>query len=74
MTTFTEEFKHRLAAIEADGKLIGLNFTTICEGVNVSRATPDRWKKKIPCTVELVTKMEAFVAQQKEKHVPVLPR
>ena len=64
-TTFTQSFKERIEKIERDAKEVGLNFTSICKEAGISRATPDRWKKKTPKTVEIVTQMEAIVERQK---------
>lgn len=63
--TFTDEFKNRIEVIESDARAVGLNFTSICKEAGISRATPDRWKRKTPKTVEIVTQMEAIVARQK---------
>ena len=61
--TFTDVFKARIDKMETDARLAGLNLTTICKEAGISRATPDRWKKRPPKTVEIVTQMEAIVAQ-----------
>jgi transposase-like protein len=63
--TFTDEFKKRIEKIESEAKLVGLNFTSICKEAGISRATPDRWKKKTPKTVAIVAQMEAIVERQK---------
>ncbi len=64
-TTFTDTFKQRLAAVEANAKAAGLNFTSICKEAGISRATPDRWKKSTPKTVEILTQMEAVLEKHK---------
>lgn len=61
---FTDEFKKRVVAIDAKAKKLGVNFTVICQEIGVSRATPDRWRKRTPKTIEIVTKMEEFLARQ----------
>lgn len=63
MTNSTEEFRARLKRIEEAAKAKGLNWTSVCSQAGVSRATPDRWKKKPPKTIEIITKMEAIVAE-----------
>lgn len=68
--TFEAAFKQRLAAIESDAKALGLNWTSICKEAGLSRATPDRWKKKTPKTIEVVTQMEAIVARHKAGRAP----
>lgn len=65
--TFTDDFKARIAKIEEDAKSLGLNWTTICNEAGLSRATPDRWKKRVPKTIAVVAKMEAVVARHKER-------
>lgn len=65
--TFTDDFKARIAKIEEEAKSLGLNWTSICKEAGLSRATPDRWKKKVPKTIDVVTKMETIVAQHKER-------
>lgn len=65
--TFTEDFKARIASIEAEAKAMGLNWTSICKEAGLSRATPDRWKKKTPKTVQVVTQMEEILKRHKER-------
>lgn len=62
-SNFTDEFKKRVDAIETRAKAVGLNFTSICKEAGISRATPDRWKKQTPKTIEIVTTMEGIVAR-----------
>lgn len=64
MTKFDEEFQTRVKRVETQGLQVGLNWTTICKQAGVSRATPDRWRKQVPKTVEVLTKMESIVAQK----------
>jgi len=66
-TTFTDEFRKRIEKIETDAKSVGLNFTSICKEAGISRATPDRWKKSTPKTIEIITKIEAIVAAHKAR-------
>lgn len=63
--TFTDEFNARIAQIEADAKSCGLNWTSICEEAGLSRATPDRWKRRAPKTIEIISKMQEVVAKHK---------
>lgn len=64
-TNFTDAFKKRIDAIEAEAKAVGMNFTSICKEAGISRATPDRWKKSTPKTVEIVSRMEDIIARHK---------
>ena len=63
MTTFAEELRARISRIETEAKAKGLNWTTICQQAGVSRATPDRWKRKPPKTIEIVNRIESIVAE-----------
>lgn len=63
--TFDQVFKTRLRTIEDDAKAKGLNWTTLCKEAGVSRATPDRWRKHVPASIELVAKLETAVANFK---------
>lgn len=62
---FTDEFNERIKQIEADAKACGLNWTSICEEAGLSRATPDRWKRRPPKTIEIISKMQEVVAKHK---------
>ena len=64
--TFAQVFKERMESLEEDAKSVGINLTTICEEANISRATPDRWRRRIPKTIMLVDEMEAVVARLKK--------
>lgn len=74
--TFDDEFKKRIEKIEADAKSVGLNFTSICKEAGISRATPDRWKRVSPKTIQIVTKMEEIVAKHRAEMPtgPIVPR
>lgn len=63
--TFTDAFRSRISKIEADARACGLNWTSICKEAGLSRATPDRWRKKTPKTIEIVDRMEEIIAQHK---------
>jgi len=70
---FDDLFKERLARIEADAHAVGLNFTSICREAGISRATPDRWKRETPKTIEILTVMEKIVADKKALIAQVQP-
>lgn len=61
---FDDVFKKRIAKLEADAKAVGLNFTSICKQAGFSRATPDRWKRGVPKTIQIVCEMERIVAER----------
>lgn len=64
--SFSREFLDRLNSIEARGKACGLTLTHICRESSVARATPDRWRNKLPLTIELIDKMGAVVTEREQ--------
>ena len=70
---FGRVFDERLKAIEAEAKACGLDWTKICREAGVSRATPDRWKKTHPKTIDLVENLEKVVAKHKASLPPAPP-
>ncbi len=60
--SFEEAFYERVDKIVQRGKAVGLTITDICVQSGVARATPDRWREKIPLTITLVDKMEKAVS------------
>jgi len=64
---FKDEFRARLDKIEAKAKLAGINWTVLCKEAGLSRATPVRWQKKVPQTVEIVAKLESLVDEHAAK-------
>lgn len=64
--TFDEVFKKRIVQLERDARDVGLNLTSVCKLAGISRATPDRWKRKAPATIEIVTRMDAIIAEHRE--------
>lgn len=65
--TYVDEFKARVAKLETDANAAGTNLTEICREAGVSRATPDRWRKKPPKTVTLIAKLETIVKKHAER-------
>lgn len=65
--SFEQEFAERLTAIENRAHKVGMNMTAICREAGISRATPERWKKTAPKTVELVSKMEQIVSAEEQR-------
>lgn len=62
---FVSDFHGAIDKLEADAKEVGLTLTSICRDTGVSRATPDRWRKKIPKTVELLGQMQDLVTAKR---------
>jgi len=71
--TFEAQFRDKLDEIETRAKEAGLNMTIICRETGISRATPDRWKRSLPKTVELVTAMEAVVEKRENEIATSIP-
>jgi hypothetical protein len=65
---FVQTFHGAIDQLEADAKKEGLTLTSICRDTGVSRATPDRWRKKIPKTIELLGQMQDIVAAKRESN------
>ncbi len=61
METIKTVFDDRFKAMEDAAKAKGLNLTIVCKKLGISRATPDRWKRETPKTIELLQQMEEFV-------------
>lgn len=66
MKTFDKIFTETLDSLETEAKDNGLNFTSICRETGISRATPDRWKRKPPKTVQLVVEMQRTIERRKK--------
>lgn len=66
-TSFAEVFLRRISNIEARANKAGITITHVCRDSGIARATPDRWRKKVPNTIALIDKMEAVVAEAESK-------
>lgn len=64
---FSETFQQRLNDIERRALLAKTNLTAVCKAVNISRSTPDRWRRRIPRTIKLIERMEKFVAAAEKR-------
>lgn len=60
-------FLARLDSIEARGKKLGLSMPQITGLAGVARATPERWRRKVPQSVLLLDKLEDFIAAAERK-------
>jgi transposase-like protein len=67
VTDFVQVFNKTLDQIEADAREVGLTLTSICRETGVSRATPDRWRKKTPTTIKLLSDMQKVIADRRAK-------
>ena len=57
------DFLARLDSIEARGKKLGLTMPQITALAGVARATPERWRRKVPQSVLLLDKLVDFIAE-----------
>lgn len=69
--TYTDEFKDRIAKMDRDAQDAGTNLTEVCREAGVSRATPDRWRRHVPKTIQLVTLMEDIIQAHARKNAKV---
>ncbi|MDP3328759.1 hypothetical protein [Parvibaculum sp.] len=59
--SFGIAFDDAIAALHADAKALGVSISQICEEAGVSRATPHRYLKVRPTTVDTVERLQAAV-------------
>jgi transposase-like protein len=64
--TFGEVFLERLETIIDDANRAGINLTKVCARAGISRATPDRWRRKLPKTIEIIDTMEEVIVAHKK--------
>lgn len=64
---FSKVFSARLDNIERRALQLGTSLTAICKGIGISRATPDRWRRQIPRTIEIVDAMEKWTEEYASK-------
>ncbi len=63
MTTFAQEHKRRLEALEARAKAAGSNITQVCKATGIARATYERWVERSPQTITKLDELEAEVVR-----------
>jgi hypothetical protein len=59
--SFGASFDEAVAALHADAKALGIPMSQICTEAGVSRATPHRYLKVRPTTVDTVDRLQAAV-------------
>ena len=67
---FSEIFQDRVDDIYRRAKNAGVSVTALCRGAGTARATPDRWRTRLPMTVTLVDDLEAELAKHEQKAPP----
>ena len=63
--TYAAEFVERLNKLEADALQLGMNTSELCREAGIARSTPDRWRKTIPKTVQVLTALEEAVEKRR---------
>lgn len=58
---FDVEFTQRVRELDARAKAINLSWSQICRTTGTARATPDRWMRRPPKSVETLAAMEAAI-------------
>lgn len=66
---FGDAFIEAVDGIIRDAKEIGVPMSEICSDASVSRATPSRWKRNQPSTIETVVKLQGAVAARRAAKV-----
>jgi hypothetical protein len=61
-TPFSKIFHEKLNDIERRALKIGSNLTAVCREIHISRSTPDRWRRDLPRTIEILEEMDACVS------------
>ena len=64
---FRDAFYKYLNDIEHRAHAVGLTMTDLCRESGVARATPDRWRKNLPKTIQNVCDLEAIVIKSERK-------
>lgn len=66
---FEKIFRRRIDDIEREARALGITMTEICRQTEISRATPDRWRAKVPKTIALLDQMEAVLEDVRAKAI-----
>jgi hypothetical protein len=64
---FDQVFYEYLDNLEHRAHAVGMTLTDLCRDSGVSRATPDRWRKSLPKTIQNVCDLEAIVKKAERK-------
>jgi hypothetical protein len=63
--SFSVVFNEALDAITSEALLLDVPMAELCSDAGISRATPSRWKRRPPRTVQTVVKLEAALAKRR---------
>lgn len=64
---FETVFRKTVTEMEAEAREAGTNLTEVCRETGVSRATPDRWKRRAPKTIRNVAQMQRAIRARKNE-------
>lgn len=62
--TIEDDFNDALDRLERDAKTAGLTWSSVCRLAGASRATPERWHRSPPATVQILANMQRIVAAE----------
>lgn len=62
---FNASFRDAIEKLHSDAAQHGIAMSEICEFAGVSRATPHRYLKKLPATIQTVSRMQTALARLK---------
>lgn len=64
--SFVETFQQKLDSIYQRAESAGMTITGLCKSAGISRATPDRWRRRPPHTITLIDRFEEEVRKVEE--------
>lgn len=65
--TYAQEFRARLKAIEARAQAIDSSWAELARITGFARATPGRWMRRVPKTIQMIDQYEAALAKLERK-------
>lgn len=64
---FGQVFTEAVDKLTEDAKEAGVPLSEVCSEVGLSRATPSRWKRKLPLTIQRIKDMQEAVGRVKAR-------
>ena len=74
---FSEFFLAEIDRLEGSARMAGETLTSLCRRAGVSRETPERWRRKLPSTIERMERLNAALTNiiaEKKTAKPVTRR
>lgn len=62
-TTFAQEHKARIAALDGRARAAGSTITQVCKNTRIARATYERWLERPPQSITKLDELEAEVSR-----------